>query len=318
MILDFKSYNNIHDIINSLNLDKIDNDIIKKQYKDYYNYHRVCFNDNLIENLDKDYALLEGITKSYPLISAKKHLIKGYNPQYKYKMLPQHLKQLVENNPIWYDRIVNSSNNAHNTITSHYDLEDWQFIIQTNYDNTQTHAFIIIPNLNDNISIIDSAMKCFGYYRSMQLPLLGINKYRNMKDWIIIQYEQRIQEFINDKIKEERCLYHISPSIYEEKILKQGLVPKSKNDKFDYPDRIYLILDSSLNDIQGDLINIANMLYANRKDKSIKDYTIYKIDCSHLINTNFSIDYNFAPFAVFTADNIPPYAIEIMYKISIN
>lgn len=161
---------------------------------------------------------------------------------------------------------------------------------------------------------MDGAMMCFGYYRSSIVPVVQTNrKYYKLHNWVAVQYKQRIQDFINDK-KDVKFLYHISLSIYEEKILKQGLVPKSKNDRFNYPDRIYLLKDNNEENIKS-LILLLNEAKIEEKHYN---YNVYKIDLSKLTNTNFSIDYNYYPLAVFTADNIPPNALNIEYKITIN
>lgn len=294
-------------------------DVIQKQTKDLsiYNTHKI-FGNPLSGNIGKENCLLEGITKSYPLASVKKHIIKKYKPSFTYKALPEHIKQILGETD-WLLKISSSSINAFNSVVSYYDLEEWQFNIITNDDGTQTHITILIPNINDNILLMDETMVCFGYYRSCNLDVKTIfPQVKNMDMWVILQYEQRIQSFVNDKIREEKYLYHISPSSLEHKILKNGLIPKSKNDKFNFPDRVYL-LKGSLTDVNFDLQNVAEMLYSSKNIHISNDYikeneyTFYRIDVSKISsNTNFSIDYNFFPLSIFSVDNISPFAIEVI------
>lgn len=309
----------ISSAITQNDLAQIPTEVIVKQTKDLsvFNTHKV-FGNPLSGNIGNDKCLLEGVTSSLKPISVKKHISKKYEPSIKYKALPKQIRQVLDGNAKWVLNISASAINAYNAIVPFYDLEDWQIQTPQNPDGTYTYVLAIIPNINDNILFMDESMKCFGYYRSCNVDVKALfPKIGNMDEWVVLQYEQRVQEFINDKIRQQTYLYHVSPTSKEHKILKNGLVPKSKNEQFGYPDRVYLLNEEIININEG-LQSVADMLYAGKTKSrtpyvNYKEYTFYRIDISKIPNNvNFSIDYNFAPLSVFSADNIPPYAIEII------
>lgn len=107
-------------------------------------------------------------------------------------------------------------------------------------------------------------------------------------------------------------MYHATPTIYIDKILKQGLVPKSKNSFSNYPDRVYFILGD---DLTQENLMLFGYLQKNRSGETIHDdnqYTILQIEIEKLLsNTQMYIDPR-AKNAVYTHDNIPPNAINIL------
>ncbi len=319
---EFESSENLMFDLNKIRkiLSNIPDYVLKRQTKDFsaYNAHKE-FGNPLSGNLSNDKCLLEGVTQSFPLMDMKRHIMKKYKPSFQYEALPKHMQQLLNSHAKWVWRIAYSAVNAYNSVVSFYDLEEWQFQIHTNPDGSQTHVLIIVPDFKDNVLYMDKSMQCFGYYRSCTMKVENIfPSIDNMTDWVVLQYEQRVQEFINEKIREETYLYHVSLTSVEYKIMKNGLVPKAKNDFFEFPERVYLLNDNSENVI-NDLCQLADMLYSNKKhhinNEYVNDdeYTLYRVIVSEIPKkTNFSIDYNFYPASVFTYDNIPPYALEII------
>lgn len=301
------------DVVKKVGFKNLPKEEIEKQEIDYFK--RILKKDvksflNL--RLGETNAMLEGFTKSFPLSSFARHVAAGCKPKISFSALPKHLKQLSEANPNWFFRLVASPVNAKNSVSDLFWLKDWQFSIVDNEDGTQTHIVVLLPLLKNNIKIMDEAMRCFGYYRSYMYRLNGV-----MDDWGGVQYEQRVQEFVNEKIREEEFLYHVSPTNLEHKTLKQGLVPKSKNNEFDYPDRVYLLRGSEEN-ISVCFVEIADFLCNTKNNENQqKEYTVYKIDTKKVGNANFCIDYNYAPFGVFTADNIPPGALSVLKRITV-
>jgi len=317
--------NKLHSKLSQIDFSKLPLDVVKRQTKNLslYNTHKV-FGNPLSGNIGQCCCLLEGITKTFPLAVVKRHIEKKYEPSIKYKALPEHIKQLLGETK-WLWKIASSPINAFNSVVSFYDLEDWQFQIHNNPDGTQTHAIVIIPDIDENILLMDKTMVCFGYYRSCNISVKSLfPSVKNMDMWVVLQYEQKIQEFVNNKIRKEDYLYHVSPSYLEHKILKNGLVPKSKNKQFNFPDRIYMLM-GGVDDVKYGLRRVANMLYNTKElhgdNKFVMDneYISYKIDISKIpSNVNFSIDYNFLPLSIFTADNIPPKALEIIDRYTID
>ena len=94
-------------------------------------------------------------------------------------------------------------------------------------------------------------------------------------------------------------LFHVTENKYLEKIMKQGLIGKSKKYIENHPERIYLF--DTLEDCYG---------YIDFKELS--DFIILKIDAKTLKNIKLYDDPKFQPTikAYYTYDNIPPYSIE--------
>lgn len=150
------------------------------------------------------------------------------------------------------------------------------------------------------------------------------------KDKCNISIESKIgKDVSNDIRRANNYLYHITPSIYVDKILKEGLCPSSKTDRYYYPNRIYLFTDSILNKYKL----VANMLYIDKKDfydvfdgdrekyeeykkrgKEPKQYSLIKIDLNGIKSPIF-LDGNFKQeeniIALYVTDNISPKYISI-------
>ena len=110
------------------------------------------------------------------------------------------------------------------------------------------------------------------------------------------------KKFELNKCDDIKFLYHLTKTSKVKKILDNGLNPKSSNPMFDYPDRIYLGIDS--NELEK------NLLEQFKKIDDVK-YTTLKIDISRIpSNVKFNIDPNY-PNGIFTSGNIPPNAISI-------
>ncbi len=127
-------------------------------------------------------------------------------------------------------------------------------------------------------------------------------------------FEQRNQGDDTDEIRgKETFLYHISPRIYEDNILTNGLSPRHRNLYFNYPERVYLINGSTPETKILSLgLQLADALHEKLLRQNIPDkykdcysWTIYKIDIDKLpsdIRLFKDPDYK---FGIFTPDNVP-------------
>ena len=114
-------------------------------------------------------------------------------------------------------------------------------------------------------------------------------------------------------------LYHTTDSKYLDKILKYGLVPKSKNNRFFYPGRIFLTPSKEFSDVlKLELIRQkSNFNYEKEKlawkssvdlrIKNFKGLTLYR---DMMLPAKHSLDFPEGGF--FTYDNIPPEYIEVV------
>jgi len=122
---------------------------------------------------------------------------------------------------------------------------------------------------------IKSIIKISGWYPSK----LNGAKFREDEEGVIgtVEFKPKFGFEIVNKIPKK--LYHVSPTKYDEKILRQGLKPMSGGKVDDYPDRIYVSDKISI------LEPLAKELGRHSNDK---EYTIWSIDTSK-INTDFKL-----------------------------
>ena len=118
------------------------------------------------------------------------------------------------------------------------------------------------------------------------------------RQWMEFQLEAKFDLELN--IHDYDAVYHISPSINKDKILRIGLVPKSKEKKMSHPERIYFA------DNENDINTIA---FQFEKDAPDIKMSLFKIDFQGVRRNNPSIrlfnDPNFKG-GFFTLSNIPP------------
>ncbi len=266
----------------------------------------------------KPYCL---IFNTYHLLYLNEGLVKSYDVN-KVKNILQNNKNLFKDLivPEWLQQIQNIDENVKEQLLEYFPLEKEQIEI-INRKHDINFIVIYIPDIAINLQLIEKTMNAFGYFKSDIIKEEVINDIK----WVAIQFEPKFQDVITYEIKHNhKYLYHISPTKYEHKILKNGLIPKSKNDKFNYPYRVYLLMDkdNSFNLNKTYLISIAKMLLGsklnlvNNQYVNDNEYTIYQIDISKLNNNiNFYYDTNLYPLSIFTVDNINPNAIKIIDRI---
>ena len=171
------------------------------------------------------------------------------------------------------------------------------------------YIFVYMPNFNDNLEQMLKAMQFCGYY-------LAFPKKENVEQnkWVELQFEP-IHDIDNSKQirEEEKIVYHLTPSYNEGKIKNYGFIPKSKNNKFNYPDRIYLIRGSATN---REIYTIGEQLNKiNSSDRNTGEYILYTIDLSKLPeHIKLFIDPNY-DYGIYTTDNIPVNSIINQTKI---
>ena len=160
-------------------------------------------------------------------------------------------------------------------ITNMFNLSKGQFIIHKNEnDDTYTCTILIYVDntpISNKISNLDKAMSLCGYYGG-----IVDDDALNGKRVKVIQYEPRFQGSANEFVKENKFLYHITPSYYEDKILRNGFVPKSKNKIFNYPDRIYFFTARNKKD---ELLGLA-LYYDEMVVNGLNDskYALFELD----------------------------------------
>jgi hypothetical protein len=106
-------------------------------------------------------------------------------------------------------------------------------------------------------------------------------------------------------------IYHVSPSIHEEKILKIGLVAKSKNKLSAHPERIYLGISEDAT---------MGLLKDSKFTKGISEFTLYEVNHKKLElarTIRFFADPIYPNKAFYTYENIPPQYLKVVRRIKI-
>ncbi len=202
----------------------------------------------------------------------------------------------------------------------HYDFEIQKgdnsiFIILNNVNHVQ-NFHLLLDNLNSLL------INRHGWYPS-SMSILDVFKFEHLfkYDEDIIFSNDAFRRFEKMAIKYEgkydievelpKRLYHLSIQEFESKVLKNGLVPKSKSKISKHLDRIFLCKD--INHCYGLIDQMAN--YYNNKSSKNKINTkgiIYEIDTNGL-NIKLYKDPNYSE-GYYCIDNIPPTNIKIIDK----
>jgi hypothetical protein len=108
-------------------------------------------------------------------------------------------------------------------------------------------------------------------------------------------------------------LYHGTPSIYKDKILKMGLVPKTKDKIEVHPDRIYFSVDL---DGVYDLLKNKKFITNKNTNKPYDSFSIFEFDLKeykdHALKVEFCVDNTFKSKGIFTLNNISPKYLKLI------
>lgn len=169
-------------------------------------------------------------------------------------------------------------------------------ILRKDFIEDEYKIFLTIDKNSTKEEEIEKVLNNFGYYLAY--------KTKDDKYNTVFQFEPKFQNTFTGKEMMENeinFLLHVSPSYNKEKILKSGLCPKSKNNEFAYPGRIYCFIQGVSKQYIQIMIN--KLSAANKKHD--EKYSLFKINLNGLEDIKFNIDFN-AEYAVFTEENIPP------------
>lgn len=215
-------------------------------------------------------------------------------------------------------------------IKEYFGLSDNHIRVSINNINGEIKGIdILIPSIKKNVRQMVKAMDYCGYFLSQPKDINDVPE----NEWVVLSFEPKFQNDITmDLMNGFRFLFHWTPTKHLEKILRNGLCPRSNNSFMNYPERIYLIASRNTNDI----VAKGKALFFKAKDNNncpnneydyIKDgvrhmrYTLLNVDIHGLSNdVRFYADYNFSD-CVYTKDNIPPSVInsegEMIFKTKI-
>ena len=331
----YKFYKTFNEFISDN--DSISDEDIYNQTVMLMSFHRYMTLDNQLSIfLNKHYK--DDIYPEYYFIHQEKRIEKSVledvdrviclDPdEIKRKITRESIKNLDDSiaSPYWCRPILGITDLTLHDIIRYFPLAEWQVgvDIEEILSDVKTIWFKI-PDIENNIELLKKVMPMFGYFLS-RIEDFDNKRY---KGWKILTFEPKFNKYITEEIF-DHCsyLYHVSPKKHEKKIMAQGLLPKSKNDYLDYPDRVYLLKDSTYETNTNGFIDIdvkvferliKNLYFAKILKKSndyVKDelYNLYKIDLSLLHSSvNFAYDLAYTPFGIFTPNYINKEAIELI------
>lgn len=190
---------------------------------------------------------------------------------------------------------------------------DGYVMFNESYTSEKDSFSVIIPSSYKDFDKLYKVASLCGFYES--------DKRHIDKDKYLIQldFEKNIQEEIRGVVGRSKYLYHLTPTVYLDDILTNGLKPLHRNKGFDYDSRVYFLLSKKYTDVS----EVAQMLYNvmiehcnNEKElENVKKYkskfTLLRIETSKMIGKyKFYIDNNFENY-VYIKGNVPPSLIEV-------
>lgn len=216
-------------------------------------------------------------------------------------------------------------NAAIKSIHRNLQFSNMDYVINTDTLNNTFDFIIKDLNLVIDLEIKFHAMESIithncGYFPA-SIEIIYISGHTNKSKWydkmfnmlcnnvdniqqINIKYESKFDEYIDTP----SIMYHITNSCYVDKILKNGLVPKSKSKLSTHPDRIYLcdVLENCeklrFQMYMSDSYNMNGVNYKQKNNKKTS-YTILKIDMRNLDIKVFK-DPNYEEFGFYITKNI--------------
>ena len=174
------------------------------------------------------------------------------------------------------------------------------FATIVNLDNNEVGFDIIFPDSYFSENILSSTMELCGYYKSTS------DEY--CEGYARNRYEKKFQDKIKSKIIENNGIVHVTKLTRLEKIIKNGLVPKSGNKLSSHPERIYFAVGPITNELLSGLKCMLQPFNTTTK------FVALKIKPEITERAEFYYDPNMEN-AVWTYDNIPPEYIDVIGEI---
>ena len=170
------------------------------------------------------------------------------------------------------------------------------------------YAAILIALTDDNLDIIEQAMENKGFFRSQPTNDQLLHDRKN-RPWIDVRFEPKDPDDVTEEVHRKYSkLYHLTPTIFEENILENGLKVSNNNPNYRYSEsRAFLSEgDADMNDIQ----KLVNTLFAQAQNRGIRNltpnYTLFTFDLTKMGNEiRFFYDIN-EPKGLYTKVEVPP------------
>lgn len=223
----------------------------------------------------------------------------------------------------WYDDFIKLQNELYEGLITSYPYNEVKNILKRFGYNVVNVSFflkdikdkfnIYIEKGEDDISFnnLYNKMKKYGYY------YVG-ETYVSKNEEVIYCYcfsPKFPQECTEEVYSNNMILYHLTNDYYIDKILKDGLTPRTQNKiEKEQPNRVYFGIKKMT--ANGAFVKQMYSKMKSHKNKPINNLYILKIDLSKCEDKRFFYDY-FTPNGVFTYENIPPQCISIEEEINV-
>ena len=153
-----------------------------------------------------------------------------------------------------------------------------------------------------SIEPLRRTMESFGYYCAHE-------SYETWRNGYVMQFEPKFDEYVKGSeftCPKGKCMfYHVAPYRFREKILTHGLVPTHKNDMFNYPDRVYLMLAAEGPGASYEMARMLCTADSNKWNNGL--YALFGVTLDGLDDVKFYRDWNVdSAVAYYTHENIPP------------
>lgn len=264
--------------------------------------------------------LKEGEVVSVSASIVIKSLTKGFIDKY-----GEEAKKMYA--PEWCGCLKNAGYTCIKDIIHFFPLSPKQVGLNPTADYRVENFWVAVPDVKDNIKMLEQAASLYGY------SLLTQQKDSNRSgtydtDWVILTFAPDFQPYIDEEVYEENnYFYHISLQKNEKDILEHGIMPRSDNNTFHYPPRVYMMREKGSfttykeDEVELDtntILNLSKVLVKSRLlGKPGKDedyiYTVFRIKTSDIDeDINFSYDMDFYPLGIFTMSRIPPNVLYVV------
>lgn len=204
---------------------------------------------------------------------------------------------------------------AFQILTRHFDEHKDQFVSNKERGTMEVQ----ILGFNDNeIKNLVSKVNLIGYFFSQILVSPKqensasnyVDKvYSESELWKILGEREKyngiilcIQGKFVEEVKNPYILFHVTRKDLLDKIMRVGLVPKSKSKKAYHPERIYF----------ARTVPLAEALMEELQKYTGGEYAILRIEAKNLKNVKFYNDPDFWKAGVFTLDNVPKEVISVL------
>ena len=178
-----------------------------------------------------------------------------------------------------------------------YNFRDWQLEISKR--GHDVNVCICVGNFPNGVNEVVKDMEQMGYFLSYSAE----NKFFG-QNWKMLQFEPRFQMNEFEEIVGKGDIMHLTPRYNVENILKNGLVPKSENYKFKYPNRVYFFMG----DTPYPIVNKYGKKFCKNSKNPLNDgvYVLLSIDTNKLRESGIQLFYDpNMEYGCFTEEPIP-------------